>query len=91
MIKDQYKKGMFHSLTYMHSVFVVAVVHSLSHVRLFLTPWTAARQASLSFSISQSLLKLMSIESVMPCNHLILCHPFLFVPSVFTRTQYRNT
>ena len=49
------------------------VVQLLSHVRLFVTPWTAAHQASLSFTISQSLLKLMSIESVMPSNHLILC------------------
>ena len=47
------------------------------------TPWTAALQASLSFTISQSLLRLMSIESVMPANHLILCHPFLFLPSTF--------
>ena len=51
------------------------VVQSLSCQQLFVTPWTAARQASLSFTISQSLLKLMSIESVMPSNHLILCHP----------------
>ena len=49
------------------------VAHSLSHVWLFETPWTVTRQASLSFSISWSLLKPMSIESVMPCNHLILC------------------
>ena len=51
------------------------VVHSLSHVRLFVTPWTTAHQASLSFIISQSLLKLLSIESVMPSSHLILRHP----------------
>ena len=55
-------------------------VQSLSHV---LTPWSAARQASLSIINSQSLLKLMSIESVMPSNHLILCHPFLLPPSIF--------
>ena len=55
----------------------------LSHVQLFVTPWTVACQASLSFTISQSLLKLMSIESVMPSNHLILCCPLLFLPSVF--------
>ena len=48
-----------------------------------LTAWTAAHQASLSFTISQSLLKLMSIESVMPSNHLILCHPFLLLPLIF--------
>ena len=52
-------------------------------VRLFVTPWTAAPQASLSFTISRSLLKLMSIESVMPSNHLILCHPLFPLPSVF--------
>ena len=54
-----------------------------SHVRLFATPWTAAHQASLSFTISQSLLKLMFIESAMPSNHLLLCHPFLLLPSIF--------
>ena len=48
-----------------------------------MTPWTAARQASLSFTITQSLLKLMSIESVMPSNYLILCHPLLLLPSAF--------
>ena len=57
-------------------------LQSLSHVQLFETPWTAARQASLSITNSRSLLKLMSIESVMPSNHLILCHPLL-LPSVF--------
>ena len=57
------------------------VAQSLSHVWLSVTPWTAARQASLSFSISRSLLKLTSIESVMPSNHLILCHPLL-LPSI---------
>ena len=59
------------------------VVQSLSHVRLFVTSWTASRQASLSFTVSQSLLKLMSIESMMPSNHLILCHPLLLLPSIF--------
>ena len=58
-------------------------VQSLSRVHLFATPCTAARQASLSIIKSQSLLKLMSIESVMPSNHLILCHPLLLLPSVF--------
>ena len=57
-------------------------VQSLSHVRLFATPWAAACQASLSITSSQSLLKLLSIESVMPSNHLILCHPLL-PPSIF--------
>ena len=58
-------------------------VQSLSCVRLFVTPWTAARQASLSITNSRSLLKFMSIESVMPSNHLILCHPLIFLPSIF--------
>ena len=58
-------------------------VQSLSHVWLFATPWTAAHQASLSISNSQSLLKLMSIELVMPSNHLILCLPLLLPPSIF--------
>ena len=57
--------------------------HSLSRVQLFVTPWTASLQASLSFTISQSLLKLMCIESVMPSNHLILCRPLLLLPSIF--------
>ena len=56
---------------------------SLSRVRLFATPWTAARQASLSLTNSRSLLKLMSIESVMPSNHLILCRPLFLLPSIF--------
>ena len=55
----------------------------LRHVRLFATPWTAARQASLSFTISQSLLKLMSIELVMPSNHLTVWCPLLLLPSIF--------
>ena len=59
------------------------VVQQLSHVRLFATPWSVAHQASLLFTLSWGLLKLMFIESVMPSNHLILCHPFLFLPSVF--------
>ena len=59
------------------------VVQLLSRVRLFETPWTSACQASLSFTIFQSLLKLMSIESVMPSNHLVLYHPLLLLPSVF--------
>ena len=59
------------------SQIIIVVVQSLNHVQLFVTPWTTAHQASLSFTTSQSLLKLMSIESVMPSNHLILCHlPF---------------
>ena len=58
-------------------------VQLLSRVRVFATPWTAARQASLSITNSQSLLKLMPIASVMPSNHLILCNPLLLLPSIF--------
>ena len=61
---------------------MIVVVQLLSHIRLFATPWTAASQASLSITNSWSLLKLMFIESVMPSNYLILCHP-LHPPSVF--------
>ena len=63
--------------------FQFSSVQSLSHVRLFASPWTAARQASLSITNSRSLLRLMSIESVIPSNHLILCHPLLLLPSIF--------
>ena len=65
------------------NIFCVAVVQLLSHVWLFATSWTAAHQSSPSFTISQSLLKLTSIESVMPSNHLILCRPLLLPPSIF--------
>ena len=58
-------------------------VHSFSHVQLFVTPWTAACQASLSITNSQSPPKPMSIESMMPSNHLILCRPLLLLPSIF--------
>ena len=58
-------------------------VQLLSHVRLFATPWTAACQASLSITNSRSPLKLMSVELVMPSNHLILCRPLLLLPSIF--------
>ena len=61
----------------------VVVIQLLSRVQPFATPWTAAHQAFLSFTISQSLLKLMSIESVMSSNHLILCHPILLLLSIF--------
>ena len=63
--------------------FQFSSVQSLSCVRLFATPWIAAPQASLSITISRSSLKLMSIESVMLSSHLILCHPFLLLPSIF--------
>ena len=65
-----------------HQDCIVVVVQSLSYVWLFATPWTAAHQSSLSFTTSWSVLKLRSIESVMPSNHLILCCPFLLLPSI---------
>ena len=64
-------------------IVVVVVVQSLSHIRLFVTPWTAAHQTSLSITNSRGLPTLMSIESVMPSNHLIFCRPLLLLPSIF--------
>ena len=69
----------------------IVVVQSLSHVWLFATPWTAAHQASLSFTISGSLLKFTSIESVMPSNHHILCSPLLRLHSVFPSIKVHGT
>ena len=74
------------SLFHIFCPFLVALfssVQSLSRVRLFATPWTATRQPSLSIMNSWSLLKLMSMESVTPSNHLILCHPLLLLPLIF--------
>ena len=62
---------------------LISSVQSLNHVLLFVTPWTVSHQASLSITNSQSFLKLMSMESIMPFNHLILCHPLLLLPSIF--------
>ena len=62
---------------------IYVVFWSLSHVQLFVTPWTVACQTSLSFTNSQTLLELMSIESMMLSNHLILCHHLLLLPSIF--------
>ena len=70
-------------LGYIPIVSQFSSVQPLSRVRRFATPWIAARQASLSITNSRSSLRLMSIESVMPSNHLILCHPLLLLPSVF--------
>ena len=67
---------------YMTTGKTINSVQSLSRIQLFATPWTAACQASLSFTICRSLLKLMSIELMMPSNHIILCHPLL-LPSIF--------
>ena len=68
---------------YKYKYFQFSSVQLLSHVQFFVTPWTAAHQASLSITNSRSLLKLMSIKSVMPSNHFILCHRFLLLPSIF--------
>ena len=73
------------SYVFLYNVF--SSVQSISHVRFFATPWTAAHQASLAITNSQSLLKLMSKESVMPSNHLILCHPLLLPPSIIPRIK----
>ena len=70
-------------VTLLYLLIQFSSVQLLSHVWLFATTWTAAHQASLSITNSRSLLKLMSIESVMPSNHLILCHPLLLLPSIF--------
>ena len=79
-----YNQSMLLILQFLSSFDIIfAVIQSLSCVQHFMTPWTAASQASLSFIISWSLLKLMSIESVMLSNHLILCHPLLLLPSIF--------
>ena len=74
--------GLFHFTYCFHcsSMLLVVVVESLNCIRLCVTPWTASLQAFLSSTIFQSLRKLMSIESVMPSNHLILCHPFFSCP-----------
>ena len=61
----------------------IGVVHSLSHVQLFETPWTAAHHATLSFTIYLGLCKHLSTESVMSSNHLVLCHPLVLLPSIF--------
>ena len=79
------------SLAVAGSIICIVVVQSLSCVQLFVTPWTAAYQAFLSFTISQTLLKVMSIELVMPSNHLILCCPLLLLPSIFYSIRVFST
>ena len=70
---------------------LLIVVQLPSHVQLFVTSWNAGPQASLTFTISQSLLKLMSIESMMPSNHFILCHPLFLLPSIFPSIRVFST
>ena len=76
-----------HSPPLVIHVFTVVVVQLLSHVQLFATPWTATHQAFLSFTVSWSSLKLKSVESMMPSNHLILCHPLLLLPLSLSQHQ----
>ena len=78
-----YRKILYHWATGEALYWLFSSVQLLSHVWLFATPWTTARQASLSITNSWSLPKLVSIESVMPFNHLILCRPLLLLPSIF--------
>ena len=77
----------FHLISHVQFAIVV-VVQSLNNVQLFVTPWMAVCQASMSFTISWSLLKLMSIELVMPSDHLILCCPLLLLPSIFPSIRW---
>ena len=79
----QIKESMFITIVHLSKSFALFVVQLLSHVRFFATPWTTAHQASLSFTVFWSLCKPMSIESVMPSNHLIFCCSLLLLPSIF--------
>ena len=83
-IKATHNSGRFLLKTSSIRLVQFSSVQSLSHVRLFATLWIEARQASLFFTIAQSLLKLMSIKLMMPSKHLILCHPLLLMPSIFS-------
>ena len=83
---------LFYFIFLLHWVFVIQfLIQSLSHIQLFATPWTIACQASLPITNSQSLLELISIESVMSSNHLILCHPLLLPPSNFPSIRVFST
>ena len=79
------------SIAFLESRKGYLIVQLLSHIWLFVTPWIAACQASLSFTISWSLFKLMSIESMIPSNHLILCHPLFSCPQSFPASGGQNT
>ena len=84
LLKERNSSQFPHNNLFQHQTMTpFSSVQSPSHVQLFETPWTAASQASLSLTISRSLPKCMSIESVMPSNHLILCNPLLLLPSIF--------
>ena len=84
LVPGNYSILFSYPLSIFENISLFSSVQSLSRVRLFATLWTAALQASLSITNSRSLLKLMSIESVMPSNHLIICHLLLFLPSIFS-------
>ena len=73
----------FSKVSFIFFLIPLSSIQSVSRVQLFAAPWIVTHQASLSFTISWSLLKLMFIKSVMPANHLILCHPLLLLPSIF--------
>ena len=92
-LKIELKPGLMRNGEFSISCFLFfdfySSVQSLSRVQLFVTPWTAARQASLSITNSRSLLKLMSTESMMPSNYLILCCPLLLLPSIFYKNLYK--
>ena len=89
--KEQVQDSLSHCVTHNNTsprtlpgIFQFNLVQLLNHIRLFVTSWTAAHQDSLSITNSLNLLKLTSIELVMPSNHLILCHPLLLLPSIFS-------
>ena len=86
-ISSQMRQIRWHGQIHRPSLLVIIHSHLVLVVRLFATPWTAARQASLSFTIAWSLVKLMSIESVMPPNHLILCRPLQLLPKIFPSSR----
>ena len=86
-VASDYPFGKNHMIQFLTTISQFSSVQWLSRVRLFATPWTAARQASLSITNSQSLLKPLSIAPMMPSNHLILCRPLLFPPSIFPSTR----
>ena len=91
MFKCSFRSSLNLQYRYVLGLEQFSSVQSLSRVRLFVTRWTAAYQASLSIINSQSWLKLMSIESVMPSNHLILCHHLRFLPSIFPSIRIFST
>ena len=80
---NQTPKDTYYLTSLLITIVAIVIVQSLSRVHLLVTPWIAVHQASLSFTISQRLFRIRSIESLMPSNHLILCNPLLLLPSIF--------